>query len=234
LFFFFFFQAEDGIRDVAVTGVQTCALPICREHGPPPARRGDGATWGPSRGRRRISLGTRPPSKRWRGRKAHRGTHLLRVGARASIRPRSRFRPAEASGRHRVWPNLTTRALTVGAEPLGSADAQGVESIVRAVERSRLAGIVSSRYHGESNLARRNTGRTRPRYRPAASRVVCIDELQATPPPQQGFATCCKSWNASTCGAITTRSLGRHVSHQSNRGSAGAGWGANCGRGVCH
>src|SRR5256884_2942725 len=26
--FLFFFQAEDGIRDVAVTGVQTCALPI--------------------------------------------------------------------------------------------------------------------------------------------------------------------------------------------------------------
>ena len=26
--FFFFFQAEDGIRDSLVTGVQTCALPI--------------------------------------------------------------------------------------------------------------------------------------------------------------------------------------------------------------
>src|SRR5215813_14684044 len=26
--FFFFFQAEDGIRDADVTGVQTCALPI--------------------------------------------------------------------------------------------------------------------------------------------------------------------------------------------------------------
>src|SRR5258706_10566219 len=26
--FFFFFQAEDGIRDWSVTGVQTCALPI--------------------------------------------------------------------------------------------------------------------------------------------------------------------------------------------------------------
>src|SRR2546430_16033775 len=26
---FFFFQAEDGIRDLTVTGVQTCALPIC-------------------------------------------------------------------------------------------------------------------------------------------------------------------------------------------------------------
>src|SRR5258708_31317721 len=31
VFFFFFFQAEDGIRDDLVTGVQTCALPIsCR------------------------------------------------------------------------------------------------------------------------------------------------------------------------------------------------------------
>src|SRR5699024_12273332 len=27
--YFFFFQAEDGIRDRNVTGVQTCALPIC-------------------------------------------------------------------------------------------------------------------------------------------------------------------------------------------------------------
>src|SRR5215475_6024033 len=32
MFFFFFFQAEDGIRDFHVTGVQTCALPIYR-HG---------------------------------------------------------------------------------------------------------------------------------------------------------------------------------------------------------
>src|SRR5438094_7623887 len=28
MWFFFFFQAEDGIRDRTVTGVQTCALPI--------------------------------------------------------------------------------------------------------------------------------------------------------------------------------------------------------------
>src|ERR1019366_3454164 len=28
IMFFFFFQAEDGIRDWSVTGVQTCALPI--------------------------------------------------------------------------------------------------------------------------------------------------------------------------------------------------------------
>src|SRR5256885_15476549 len=30
---FFFFQAEDGIRDYKVTGVQTCALPICFAEG---------------------------------------------------------------------------------------------------------------------------------------------------------------------------------------------------------
>src|SRR5438445_2859625 len=38
---FFFFQAEDGIRDIGVTGVQTCALPILedREEG---RRRGEG------------------------------------------------------------------------------------------------------------------------------------------------------------------------------------------------
>src|SRR2546425_8944106 len=31
--FVFFFQAEDGIRDKLVTGVQTCALPICAQTG---------------------------------------------------------------------------------------------------------------------------------------------------------------------------------------------------------
>src|SRR2546422_9534064 len=42
---FFFFQAEDGIRDVAVTGVQTCALPIASwsmiDLGPPTAASGN-------------------------------------------------------------------------------------------------------------------------------------------------------------------------------------------------
>src|SRR5438046_2493326 len=34
LVFFFFFQAEDGIRDWSVTGVQTCALPISERSSP--------------------------------------------------------------------------------------------------------------------------------------------------------------------------------------------------------
>src|SRR5215475_15272076 len=56
LFFFFFFQAEDGIRDFHVTGVQTCALPISAPEGggagpgrpadprPPPAAPGRSST----------------------------------------------------------------------------------------------------------------------------------------------------------------------------------------------
>src|SRR3712207_6918436 len=36
-FFFFFFQAEDGIRDIGVTGVQTCALPISAPAGALPS-----------------------------------------------------------------------------------------------------------------------------------------------------------------------------------------------------
>src|ERR671923_931122 len=38
----FFFQAEDGIRDDLVTGVQTCALPICHYRRNP---RGGGTDW---------------------------------------------------------------------------------------------------------------------------------------------------------------------------------------------
>src|SRR5688572_31032473 len=52
-FIFFFFQAEDGIRDLTVTGVQTCALPISHE-GDDPAGRGPAR--GPA-GDRAVELG---------------------------------------------------------------------------------------------------------------------------------------------------------------------------------
>src|SRR3712207_6142548 len=52
-----FFQAEDGIRDIGVTGVQTCALPICRlrqarheDRRDPPRRQADRAGRGPAQG----------------------------------------------------------------------------------------------------------------------------------------------------------------------------------------
>src|SRR5438445_6847785 len=52
LCFIFFFQAEDGIRDIGVTGVQTCALPISdpRRDGPGAAARGPGSRGRAARG----------------------------------------------------------------------------------------------------------------------------------------------------------------------------------------
>src|SRR5256885_15674345 len=50
-YYFFFFQAEDGIRDYKVTGVQTCALPICG------ARSAGGAATTPGSPVRRRSAG---------------------------------------------------------------------------------------------------------------------------------------------------------------------------------
>src|SRR6266446_890986 len=56
-FFFFFFQAEDGIRDYKVTGVQTCALPIARgdEARLPSVRQREGARRGVELPRRRAA-----------------------------------------------------------------------------------------------------------------------------------------------------------------------------------
>src|SRR5204863_5606000 len=47
------FQAEDGIRDLYVTGVQTCALPIYRRHRPC-SKHPASTNTGPSLGRRRV------------------------------------------------------------------------------------------------------------------------------------------------------------------------------------
>src|SRR5262249_57940056 len=65
-------QAEDGIRDWSVTGVQTCALPISAlrgpggraprpAHGRPPDRDGAGRTRSPDGGRRAQCLAVNTP-----------------------------------------------------------------------------------------------------------------------------------------------------------------------------
>src|SRR5690606_41114393 len=63
---FFFFQAEDGIRDFHVTGVQTCTLPICRRCSWRPRRRTPRAGSRPARPARRTSgpdlVGSDPPA----------------------------------------------------------------------------------------------------------------------------------------------------------------------------
>src|SRR3989475_12452428 len=86
--FFFFFQAEDGIRDLTVTGVQTCALPISL--GLQRARRGSRTGRSRSRpdGPRRADAGHRG-SLRLRRRDLHRvtGAALRRVGVSVRMGP---------------------------------------------------------------------------------------------------------------------------------------------------
>src|SRR5256886_13365613 len=88
--FFFFFQAEDGIRDLTVTGVQTCALPI--SHRTLAARRGRAAIPRvPPRGARRLADLEREPvlqaAPAERPARAHRQGAGVEIG-RASCRER--------------------------------------------------------------------------------------------------------------------------------------------------
>src|SRR5260221_9628750 len=78
---FFFFKAEDGIRDHCVTGVQTCALPIlCAARQAPGRDRARGAVM--MRALRRMLGDTR--------RALHRARHPAPAGATARIEPLSR------------------------------------------------------------------------------------------------------------------------------------------------
>src|SRR5688572_31644676 len=61
---FFFFQAEDGIRDLTVTGVQTCALPILRASDRALADDARRVSRDRRDGRRRDHLGDAPPGAR--------------------------------------------------------------------------------------------------------------------------------------------------------------------------
>src|SRR2546422_167065 len=109
--FCFFFQAEDGIRDVAVTGVQTCALPISFPHAlldaAPQARRGgDGhgrahLRLGGGRGRRGARGRTRPGDRCRRDRRPRRSTVQRPPLARLprAARPRGGAVPAGARAR---------------------------------------------------------------------------------------------------------------------------------------
>src|SRR5207248_4296782 len=75
---FFFFQAEDGIRARTVTGVQTCALPICGERAPVPRRRRRDSGL-----RDRAGGGGRERARRTAARRYHRrrNAHVVLHGA---------------------------------------------------------------------------------------------------------------------------------------------------------
>src|SRR5205807_3065947 len=108
--FFFFFQAEDGIRDYKVTGVQTCALPISSTT-PPTRSSGTKALPGSSSsptaapGSSRQGLCTAGPRRRccaWPGRRSPRPVR------------RSEERRVGKECRSRWWGDHVKRKLWVG------------------------------------------------------------------------------------------------------------------------
>src|SRR5688572_17455039 len=84
----FFFQAEDGIRDLTVTGVQTCALPICDV-----AAIGAGEARGCAPAGERASLTTRRNRSRF---------ECLQTGSLGATGCRARAKIGRASCRERV------------------------------------------------------------------------------------------------------------------------------------
>src|SRR5256884_2439307 len=119
---FFFFQAEDGIRDVAVTGVQTCALPIFR--GAPEGHQ--------SPGRRRARGAREPAPRRHRAARPH-GAPALDALRRDAVAlecvGNGQGRPRGAGGR---------AAVLRGQGPEGSLRPDG-ESSDRARDRRSAA-----------------------------------------------------------------------------------------------
>src|SRR3989442_5192496 len=88
---FFFFQAEDGIRDADVTGVQTCALPISHATG---LARSHAVVRAPARGRHPGA------SRAWRG----------WLPAAAALGTRRRAPAVPVRSRHRDRARLGRRA----------------------------------------------------------------------------------------------------------------------------
>src|SRR5256886_6489183 len=112
LYFFFFFQAEDGIRDLTVTGVQTCALPISVEAvSAPPATR-------------EFQTNQRMPIS------AHSRSRTRRVSA--SDRPSSGEKPVRANAEMAPPSSDPTRA---GIQPLTSFNARVTPSMATMVKK---------------------------------------------------------------------------------------------------
>src|ERR1039457_3926522 len=99
---FFFFQAEDGIRDYKVTGVQTCALPICVE-----CAGGPGIS--PIAGESGAGQGAGGTQKRWTGCTADRTVSSGRTSGRQLRTASGNARIASVVASPRVAAGTTQR-----------------------------------------------------------------------------------------------------------------------------
>src|SRR6266542_2357891 len=126
-FFFFFFQAEDGIRDATVTGVQTCALPISRPRPRPGAL---------SAQRRRG--GDRQAARR----------HRQGGGAQSRQEPRHRPQPTPTP-----VPHPTTGGVLWDSEPYRPTSQERHDPVLTTPARQTLTSLLRSR--STSRSARR-------------------------------------------------------------------------------
>src|SRR3712207_9150152 len=104
-----FFQAEDGMRDMGVTGVQTCALPICRgSAGRPglPLRGGGGDRLAEPPP---LPPGApRPPARERRDQRRQRDVGPRSEERRVGKECRSRWSPYHYKKKHRAYLALLT------------------------------------------------------------------------------------------------------------------------------
>src|ERR1039457_4743650 len=112
MLFFFFFQAEDGIRDYKVTGVQTCALPIYCEHGIPTAKCGQSGGEHEQGERGRWLLPIRhPPAGQGTGWPPSGGFGSLRTTTMVNLETSAEIAPIAARSGARMAP---TAAIVTG------------------------------------------------------------------------------------------------------------------------
>src|SRR5215210_238009 len=190
ILFFFFFQAEDGIRDTSVTGVQTCALPIsCAPDDRRSAgdRRGRRAAVRRPRGRARRAAARRRPRRR------------AAVGQRALDGDRDLAAPGRVRARRR---GLRVRAARSGRDHAADAHRSRRGARQRAPARGR---------------ARRRPARRPPRDRPPAARDAPAPAAHPAAAPGAGFPARGRSGRAGLMANALARETSPYLlQHQHN------------------
>src|SRR2546422_4205183 len=179
--FFFFFQAEDGIRDVAVTGVQTCALPIFRgdAHDVSPPARAASRRRGDRRGdrlRARHAVGRRDPRARDGRDRAGPARGPRRDRSRRRLAPPAK-RPPEIDGLRDVRPGRDGRLgpRATGRRVRASHDRR----------RERAPGAGPRADSGMVRAAGRRGAAVRAGARPGAGAPACEASKTEIAPPAE-------------------------------------------------
>src|SRR2546426_5274785 len=161
---FFFFQAEDGIRDYKVTGVQTCALPISRSARRSPSAsvarvsrpmRASGAPSSPST-RRRSSRSSKPCGARWPSSRS--GWILPSACSRSIARASAWRRRAAHESRSRGRPHPRRRGRRVLRLDDRPRREQGIRGQAQDANRGAACRWSGGRARGAGGAAARGGG----------------------------------------------------------------------------